>query len=64
MHGLLLDLGNDPARLDLVGDMNGTAADDRSAARAGAQFRQCHPYRHAAPLSFAVAVPNRGSAHA
>jgi hypothetical protein len=62
MDGQFLDLRNDAPRFDLVSDMDRAAADDRSAARAGAQFRQCHPYRHAVPLSFAVAVPNRGDA--
>lgn len=48
----------DPVNAGLLGDVNGTAADDRTAARAGAKFSQGHPNRHSGLLFFyVVALP-------
>jgi hypothetical protein len=45
-------------RARLFRDVNGAAADDRTTARASAEFRQSHPNRHSGLLVFQCHVAN------
>lgn len=56
-HPLLDLLGHDRAAGSL-GDMHRAATDEGAAARAGAQFSQGHPHRHAVSLSLLALPPS------